>query len=282
MSLVTAIFVSIIVVALIVYFVFYRRHRTKDVSKLLPENTRIDSIGYTKGELSLEFRRNGESWQMVAPDSWDVVPDKMRRLVIKLVTLDIDEYLSAASPEKREFGIGKNGELTIDGSDRLSISIGVPNPKNEEQIYIRKTDEKGVSLVSASLLDVLPKNLGEFRNMRLFEGLASHVDSMEAGSSERAYLLVRTDQAWIMSGKNVLDEKVKPFLEQVLALQAESVMDPSFKLSPKPEVYVIIKISRKTVTRNFFVVDDNYFVTPVESKLLKVKKSDVEFIFNFK
>lgn len=283
MSLVTVIFFSIIAVALVVYFFFYRRHRTKDVSKLLPENIHIDNIVYTKGELSLEFRRDGNAWQMVSPELWDVVPEKIRRLIFKLVTLDIDEYFSAANSEKEEFGIGKNGELTIDaGDERISITIGSIYPKNNELVYIRKTDEKGVALVSASILDVLPKNIGEYRNMKLFEGIASNVDSLEAGNSERAYLLVRTEQAWIMSGKNMLDEKAKPFLEQVLALQAESFMDPSLKLSPKPEVYVILKISRKTVTRNFFVVDDDYFVTPVESKLLKIKKSDVDFIFSFK
>lgn len=282
MNIVSIIFFSIIVVALIVYFVFYRRHRTKDVAKLLPENTHIANIKFSKGELNLEFRRNGDSWQMVSPDIWDVVPEKMRRLVIKLITLDIDDYFSAASPEKSEFGIGKNGELTIDGSEMIAIAIGNINPKNSEQVYIRKTDEKGVSLISSSILDVLPKNISEFKNMHIFEGFPSNVDSLEAGSADRTYLIVRAEQGWIMSGKNLLDEKVKPFLEEVLAIQAESVMESSFKLSPKAEIYITIKISKKTITRNFFSIDDDYFVMPVESKLLKIRKNVVEFIFNFK
>lgn len=274
----------LVLLAAIIPFVVYSMTKKPAIKRLISEEAIIENIYYTNGDLRLEFQKKDGEWRMVQPDSWEANHDKMRKLVSRLVTLDIIKVLPFANPEKSDYGIGTNGELTLDGSERVSISIGVCDKNDEELVYIRKTDTKGVMLVHSSLLSVLPQDVSSFKNMLLFDGLPSQIDSVEAGTQDIVYLLIRGENCWTMLGRNLFDENVKPFLEKVLALEAEGFVDESFKLPPKQTAYATLKINKKTVARNFFDLsdDDDYYLVPVDAKLLKIKKVDVDFIFSFK
>lgn len=272
----------LVLLAVTVPFIVYGMTKKPTKERLLGEDAIIESILYTNGDLRLEFQKNGSEWRMVQPDNWDANRDKMRKLVSKLVTLDIMKVIPFASAGKSEFGIGTNGELTLDGSERLALSIGVCDKADEELLFIRKTDSKGIMLVNSSLLSVLPQDVLSYKNMLFFDGLPSQVDSVEAGTQGSVYLLIRGEGSWNMLGRNLFDENVKPFLEKVLSLEAEGFVEETLKLPPKQTAYATLKINRKTVTRNFFDLDDEYYIVPVDAKLLKVKKSDADFIFNFK
>lgn len=273
--------VVVVVTVFSVNYYFYRKRIVKPLPRLIGPDVRIDLIRYARKDFAVEFRLKGSIWVMTYPEEWEVEQDKVRRIVAKLMTAEIQKSLPAANPSKSQFGIGSAGEITIDGSDRISISLGSFYPANQEFIYIRRTDERGVSLISSSLLSVLPRDGENFKNMRIFPGYTDEVTSAEAAKGEKVFLLMRTENGWTMKGRNMFDEKVVPFIESLLSLEAEGLMEPSFKLPPKQEAYAALKISGRTVSRSFFSADEEYYVVPVDAKLMKIKKSSADFIFNF-
>ncbi len=275
-------FLFLFVVFLVcLYFLPYKKLKGKIFKKLFPDTSSVKAVSYTRGDFSVSFERDAQRWRMVSPAVWQADTVKMRRLMLRLSELDVDERLSGKNPDDPLYLIGRNGTLELDsGTSRTALSFGSYD-ESGDHVYVVKSGDGDILSVNASILSALPSDADDFKRRLLFEEAYSNIRYVEAVMDGKSYLMTKTDAGWVMNGKNIFDEKARPFVEGLLEIEGDRFIGAGTKLPPKHAGLITMKAVDKAVSRYFFTVpefEDEYLV-PMEGEILLVPKAAVKAYF---
>lgn len=275
----------IIIIALVsLYFLPYKKLKGKIFKKLLPDPYAAHEISYVTRESDVYLKREDEVWMIGKSLEWKADARKMRRLLSKLMEIDVSDRITTTDYNNDEYDIGRNGVITIVYSKRtIELKLGGRSKKDDESLYLTKTGDKDVLLVPSAILQFLPKDVESFKDMLLFKAFYSQVTSVEAQFDGKGYLMTKTDAGWMLRGNNVFEEKAHPFIESLLDLGACGFASSSLKLPPKAVGIITLKVSGKAVIRHFFEVEDetDVYLVPLDGEILKVEKTLINNVFGF-
>lgn len=267
-----------------IYFMPYRRLKGKIFKKLLPDISGITAMEYRTSAYSLQLEKRKGIWYLIDSD-WEADRSKVTKLLNRLSDLNVDERISGAV-DAPEYSIGSNGYLILDyGEKRITISIGNRVEQDEDYVYITKTGDPDILVVHSGALSLLPKDVGAFSDTLLFQAYYPQIKSMEASLGMDFMSLHRTENGWLLDGKNIIkEEKAQKLIEDLLSAEAKGfVEDENLKIPQRPTATITLKVNRRGINRYFFAVPtlNDQFLMPLKGRILYVDKDIVKKIFSF-
>lgn len=284
LNLLLSIFVFMFVAFLVVlYFIPYKTLKGKIFKKIYPDTSGVTRVSFNGGSYTVEFKRTGDTWQMISPVEWQADTSKMRNLMLRLSMLDVNDRLSGKNPQDSEYAIGRNGVLELDANGKIETLTFGNQVSQEDLVYVVKGSDGDVMTVHNSIIYALPKSRDDFKRMTLFEDIYTSIRSAEAVIDGKGFLIMKTDTGWIANGKNCFDEQVMPFFEGLTELTASGFAESNTQLPPKHVAVITIKASAKAISRYFFEsenYEDSYLV-PLNGEILLVDKLEAHKYFTF-
>jgi hypothetical protein len=130
--------------------------RRPERSLLGTEPERVRGLVLRRDGRTVEARRNGERWQVVAPPGAEVPPDLIAATVATLTAGQVAEVMNdGARADLTTFGLTaptSEIEVTIDGDTprRVRVLLGARNP-TRTAIYAKRDDAPAVYLVGLNV-----------------------------------------------------------------------------------------------------------------------------------
>ena len=168
---------------LFAFIFFFQRHRrlpvaapTKVLAALSPGSVRSISIRPSgPGQLQIRFDRTNESWQLTQPVSYPAQSERIQQLLSFLEELTPNPYISGSELRAHpnaddEFGF-TSPQATIvleQGAYKPRLRVGASTAPGD-QVFLQVEGDLGAYVVSADLLQMLPKSPNDWRDTTLLD-----------------------------------------------------------------------------------------------------------------
>ena len=188
-------------VALSAFLFFYER-MPRDTTppgspvKLLPElkaSTITGVLLKRTNQIVLKVVGTNDHWNLVTPFGYPAQPYAILSLLTSLEELTGQDYISfeemtARKQTAAEFGFDVPlATLTVEkGLQRTEIQFGKRTPVGD-QVYVQVAGKTGISLVTAEVLDRLPRTANDWRDPSLLGMRGLAIDRLEVRSAGRGF-----------------------------------------------------------------------------------------------
>ena len=187
---------------------------------------------------AFEFGRNGQNeWQVIQPSSMRADSQLVDELVRKLKEAKIDPNVTAedtAAAQKAFAAAAKLATVTTAdaaGAETLEIRKG-----KEKTYYAKSSGVEGVYKVPAELGEAVEKEVGDFRNKKLFDFSFSDPSQVAVGSQ----VFQKAGDKWTSGGSNMDPAGVQSLIDKLRDLTATG-----FAPKPAGETFVALSATSK-------------------------------------
>jgi len=213
------------------------------LARLLPDLSpdAVTRLQVRRGRQFVHLERAGKSWKMVTPVVYPAQPVLVDNLIQALGRLT--RLNPIVSTDLAPFGLEEPQAIIVvhQGRERLEVQIGNATPVGN-QVYVRAVGVPGIYAVDASILDMAPSNVNEWRSKALLTSeVAQSFDRLEVRSPTRGLGFVLsynpTNKTWRLSRPMAARAdrvKVEQLLLACLQARVEQFVtdDPKTDLEP--------------------------------------------------
>lgn len=266
------------------YFLPYKKLKGKVFSRLLTDPSQLTAMEFRTKAYSLELEKRKDVWYLIDTD-WEADTQKVTKLINRLRDLNIEDRVEG-SPDSAKYSIGCNGYLILTYGDEkpITLSIGNQVEDDENSVYITKTGEDGILIVSANSLKLLPKDAESFSDNKIFDAFYPQIHSVEASFNKEFFSLLHTEEGWMLDGKSYVKEEIAhSFIEKILSMETSGFVEEDIKIPQRPIATITLKVNRKGVTRYFFSMPEftDKYLLPLRGRILYVDKTIIRTVFSF-
>ena len=211
---------GIFLLFVIVYLLLVQKERrtfapSRVESFLTLDSARVDKIQFSKFDTQMVFRKIGEDWFMIEPDSFRADDKAVGQLLNAAGNLEVGEIISS-NPKKQTFFQVDSFTGTIISfyaQDRLQASLVLgKTSKDFMHTYLRKANSSEVYLGSGLLNSILQRNTDEWKDRSIFAFNPQQIRELEFKNGNGIFKLIRSDSLWDLS--------LSPYRENVKAKEA--------------------------------------------------------------
>jgi hypothetical protein len=226
--------------------------RDKTVLKL--DRDKIDRLGITTPEHTVEFTKAGSEWQMSAPVKARADFTSVDSLVSRLNTLQMKSIIAPDATNLSEYGLDKPSATIRLGSGSSQAVLLIGRNAGEGIDFAKDQSRPAVFTVDASLATDARKDTGEFRQKDLFDARAFNSTRIEIarGSDTVAFEKSKTknkegqdEEKWRQvapAARDVDQTKIDNLIAAATGARATGFVDSTAKTGlDKPELTVTIK-----------------------------------------
>jgi hypothetical protein len=226
--------------------------RDKTVLKL--DRDKIDRVGITTPDHTVEFTKAGSEWQMSAPLKGRADFTSVDSLVSRLNTLQMKSLVAPDAPSLSEYGLDKPATTIRLGSGSSQAVLLIGRSAGEGVDFAKDQSRPAVFTVDASLATDARKEPGEFRQKDLFDARAFNSTRIEIarGSETVAFEKAKTknkegkdEEKWRQvapAARDVDQAKVDNLIAAATGARATGFVETTAKTGlDKPELTITIK-----------------------------------------
>ena len=199
----------------------------RDRRLLTFESDKVSSIELTAKKQVIAFGRSKDQWQIVRPKPLRADSSQVEELLRTLRDAKMD--LSGSEDDKKVSAAFDSGTLfatakvtDVSGTQELQVR------KNRDDYYAKSSAIAGVYRVSTGTGTGLDKNLGDFRNKKLFDFGFADPEKVELHDGPKSYFLTRSGSDWWSSGTKMEPGTVSAFIDKIRDLSASKFPESGF------------------------------------------------------
>ena len=230
----------------------------------------VDKIILTKGiESRIELQKENDVW--TAASNGIIVPatiNSVKGLLTSMVNIKPQQLISKKKDKWAEYELdddsGKKVEIYADGKLMDAFYTGRFNFDQQNQTaktFLRKADEADVYSVDGFLSMTLDKNLNDFRNKKLFNGLQKNrVKSISYKSKSSSQNISFDTNQWLNANNLPLDSiKVENYLTQLISKSGSQIDDDFVVNMNKLEgtIQLMSENNNSVAEVNFYIEAEN-------------------------
>jgi hypothetical protein len=198
----------------------------------------VTQVTLKRPEQSVELKREGDVWQMVAPVRARGDRGPVEEVLTNVLTAKIDREIVAAPASLAEFGLDKPAAeviLTLKDGKQLGLALGAKNPTGV-WVYARERDKPNVFVVPDSVLRDATRPVADFRDKAILAFDRKDVTGLDVVTRDDALALETADGGWRLTRPVALPadgDTVGDFLEKLGAAKVkEFVAEAPSSLEP--------------------------------------------------
>src|SRR6267143_4542808 len=199
----------------------------RDRRLLTFESDKVSSIELTAKKQVIAFGRSKDQWQIVRPKPLRADSSQVEELLRTLRDAKMD--LSGSEDDKKVSAAFDSGTLfatakvtDVSGTQELQVR------KNRDDYYAKSSAIDGVYRVSTGTGTGLDKNLGDFRNKKLFDFGFADPEKVELHDGPKSYFLTRSGSDWWSSGTKMEPGTVLALIDKIRDLSAAKFPEAGF------------------------------------------------------
>ncbi len=229
-SVVLAVLLATVGVFYYVYDVRMAPDRDKAESRkgrvFTAESQDVTQLTLKRPNGSIELKRDGDAWQMLAPVQARADRGPVEEVVTNALTAKIDREIDAAPKALEEFGLDKpSAELTLTLKDgkQLGLVMGAKSPTGV-WVYARERDKPNVFVIGDSVLRDATRPASDFRDKAILAFDRQQVSGLEIVTPDETLALEPSEQRWKLTRPVALAadaESVGSFLEKLGAAKVK-------------------------------------------------------------
>ncbi len=184
------------------------------------ESQDVTQLTLKRPDGSVELKREGDAWQMVAPVKARGDRGPIEEVITNVLTTKIDREIAATPPSLAEFGLDKPAAevtLTLKDGKQLGLALGAKSPTGV-WVYARERDKPAVFVLGDSVLRDATRPVADFRDKTLLSFDRKQVTGLEVVSREETLGLESADGGWKITRPVALAadaDTVNEFLEKL-------------------------------------------------------------------
>lgn len=253
------------VVALVVGYALYDyRSEQRDTekkseeAKLFPfEKDGILGILIRGKRETVELIKDGEHWKVESPlkdAADDVAVDDFLNEAMDARAKDV---VSQAPTDLAVFGLDHPaGEISLSLSGVQKV-LEVSAKRNfEGDVYVKFKDQPQVMITSPVITARLDKKAFDYRDRRLFRGIASEIEEIHFQGPKGRFVVVSKDALWQAKdqpGLNLDQGKVRSFIEKLGDLRASDYLQPGVLDRNAKASIKLVRNDHSLWTADFFI-----------------------------
>lgn len=198
----------------------------------------VAQVTLKRPEQSVELKREGDVWQMVAPVRARGDRGPVEEVLTNVLTAKIDREIVAAPASLAEFGLDKPAAevtLTLKDGKQLGLALGAKNPTGV-WVYARERDKPSVFVVPDSVLRDAIRPVADFRDKAILAFDRKEVTGLDVVTRDDVLALETADGGWRLTRPVALSadgDVVGDFLEKLGAAKVkEFVAEAPSSLEP--------------------------------------------------
>ena len=230
----TSTVLAVILVALGVFYYVYEVRLGPEREKAETRKGRVFSaelqdvtqITLKRSAESVELKRDGDAWQMLAPVRARGDRGPVEEVITDVLTARIDREIAAAPASLAEFGLDKPAAevtLTLKDGKRLGLALGAKSPTGV-WVYARETDKPAVFVIGESPLRGATRPVADFRDKAILAFDRTQVTGLEIATRDDTLALEPVDGVWKLTRPVALGadrDAVNDFLEKLGAAKVK-------------------------------------------------------------
>ena len=224
----TSVVLAVLLVGLGAFYYVYEVRWAPDREKTTARKGRVfvaepqdvTQLTLKRPDDSVELKREGEAWQMVAPVKARGDRGPIEEVITNVLTTKIDREIAATPQSLAEFGLDKPAAevtLTLKDGKQLGLALGAKSPTGV-WVYARERDKPAVFVLGDSVLRDVTRPVADFRDKTLLAFDRKQVTGLEVVSREETLGLESTDGGWKITRPVALAadaDTVNEFLEKL-------------------------------------------------------------------
>jgi hypothetical protein len=242
----TSAVLAVLLVALGAFYYLYEVRWAPDREKVESRKGRVftaelqdvTQVTLKRPAESVELKREGDAWQMVAPVRARGDRGPVEEVITNVLTAKIDREIVAAPASLAEFGLDKPAAeltLTLKDGKQLGLALGAKNPTGV-WVYARERDKPNVFVVPDSVLRDATRPVADFRDKAILAFDRKDVTGLDVVTRDDALALETADGGWRLTRPVALPadgDTVGDFLEKLGAAKVkEFVAEAPSSLEP--------------------------------------------------
>ena len=175
---------------------------------------------------SVDLKREGETWQMVAPVRARADRGPVEEVITSALTAKIDREIVAAPASLEEFGLDKPGAeltLTLKDGKQLGLVLGAKSPTGV-WVYAKERDKPNVFVIGDSVFRDATRPVADFRDKTILAFDRQQVTGLEVVTRDDTLSLEPADNRWKLTRPVALaadGETVSAFFEKLGAAKVK-------------------------------------------------------------
>jgi uncharacterized protein DUF4340 len=224
----TSVVLAVLLVALGAFFYVYEVRWAPDRDKVTARKGRVftaetadvTQLTLKRPDDSVEIKREGDAWQMVAPVKARGDRGPIEEVITNVLTSKMDREIAAAPPSLAEFGLDKPAaevDLTLKDGKRLGLLLGAKSPTGV-WVYARERDKPAVFVLGDSVLRDATRPIADFRDKTILAFDRKQVTGLDIVSRDETIGLESADGGWKITRPVALaadGDTVNDFLEKL-------------------------------------------------------------------
>ncbi len=224
----TSVVLAVLLVGLGAFYYLYEVRWAPDREKttarkgrvFVAESQDVTQVTLKRPDDSVELKREGDAWQMVAPVKARGDGGPIEEVITNVLTTKIDREIAATPQSLAEFGLDKPAAevtLTLKDGKQLGLALGAKSPTGV-WVYARERDKPAVFVLSDSVLRDATRPVADFRDKTLLAFDRKQVTGLEVVSREETLGLESADGGWKITRPVALPadaDTVNEFLEKL-------------------------------------------------------------------
>ncbi len=253
----TSAVLAVLLVALGVFYYVYEvrwapereKAETRKGRVFTAESQDVTQVVLKRPAESVELKREGDVWQMVAPVRARGDRGPVDEVLTNVLTAKIDREIAAAPASLAEFGLDKPAAevtLTLKDGKQLGLALGAKNPTGV-WVYARERDKPAVFVLPDSVLRDATRPVADFRDKAILAFDRKDVTGLDVVTRDDTLALETADGGWKLTRPVALPadgDIVGDFLEK---LGAAKVKEFVAEAPPVLDAYGLDRPLRVTV-----------------------------------
>ena len=242
----TSLVLAVLLVALGAFYYVYEVRWAPDREKVAGRKGRVftaeaqdvTQITLKRPGDSVDLKREGDTWQMVAPVRARGDRGPIDEVITNVLTAKIDREITATPASLAEFGLDKPAAeitLTLKDGKQLGLALGAKSPTGV-WVYARERDKPAVFVLGDSVLRDATRPAADFRDKTILAFDRKQVTGLEIVSRDETLGLESADGGWKITRPVALaadGDTVNDFLEKLGGAKVkEFVADAPPSLEP--------------------------------------------------
>ena len=231
----TSVVLAVLLVAAGVFYYVYdvrmaperEKAETRKGRVFTAESQDVTQLVLKRPNESVELKREGEAWQMVAPVRARADRGPVEEVITNALTAKIDREITAAPPSLAEFGLDKPGAeltLTLKDGKQLGLVMGAKSPTGV-WVYAKERDKPNVFVIGDSVLRDATRPVADFRDKTILAFDRQQVTGLEVVTRDDTLSLEPADaNRWKLTRPVALaadGETVNGFFEKLSAAKVK-------------------------------------------------------------
>lgn len=193
---------AIAVILIVLYYLPLFTTTNETGSFLLSYDKQVQTLVVKKGNDSFSYEKKGGQWTMTSPYEWRAESSAIKNLLEKLHETKLENLITEDEEKLGDYNL-KNPETVIEvkynqgGAEK--ILVGKRGPRYS-LVYVSKGGKKGVYLVSANFMELLPNRRNDFRDRTIADLPEAKIEEIRWEEGEDSFHLIHKKEGWLIVG----------------------------------------------------------------------------------